>query len=54
MLIVALILVAVAIIVFTIDFAGWVGRSLISLGLAFFAGSICAWLIDILQAQGKL
>ena len=54
MLVLALILVAVAIIVFAIDFMAVIGRSLVSLGLAFFAGGIAAWLIDILQAQGKL
>ncbi len=53
MLIVALILVAVAIILFALD-ALKIAQPLISAGLAFFAGGIAAWLIDILHSQGKL
>jgi len=54
LLVVALVLVAISVIVFALDFATWVTRSLISLGLAFFAGGVVVWLIDILIDQGKL
>lgn len=57
MLIAALILVAVAVILFVVDFMApevVPNKRLQSLAMAFFAGGVAAWLIDILHSQGKL
>lgn len=53
LLFVALFLVAIAAVVFAIDFVAVVSRSLIALGLAFFASGVAIWLLDILADLGK-
>lgn len=54
MLVIALILVAFACLIFTVNFFKTVFENAIMAGLAFFSGGVACWLIDILHGQGKL